>query len=60
MSKYTANITINITEIQAETLSKLRSRKVKIGDFIRKAIQEKLLRDANELMTKIKKEYCPY
>ena len=60
MPKYTANITINITEIQSETLSKLRSRKVKIGDFIRKAIQEKLLRDAEELMPKIKKEYCPY
>ena len=60
MKKYTENLTINITETQFKTLDKLRERNFKIGDFIRKAIQEKINREYKELIEKPKKEHCPF
>jgi hypothetical protein len=60
MKKYSKNITINVSEIQFETLTKLRNRNIKVGDFIRKAISEKIQRDAKELIVKPKKEFCPF
>lgn len=60
MKKYSHNITINVSEIQFETLAKLRNRNIKVGDFIRKAIAEKIQRDAKELIVKPKKEFCPF
>ena len=57
---FTEIITLKITPIQKETLNKLKSRNVKVSDFIRKAISEKIKRDAKELIVKPKKEYCPF
>ena len=59
MLKLSKNITINITEIQWNTLGKLRSRKIKIGQFVRDAIAEKINREASELAIK-QKETCPF
>lgn len=38
---FTEKITLKITPIQKHTLDKLRSRNIKVSDFIRKAIAEK-------------------
>ncbi len=59
MSKLSKNITINITEIQWNTLGKLRARKIKIGQFVRDAIAEKINREASELAIK-PKQICPF
>ena len=50
MKQYTHNITINISEIQHQTLEKIRSKNIKVGDFIRKAIAEKIKRDYKQLI----------
>ena len=42
------------------TLEKLKSRNIKVSDFVRKAISEKIKRDYAELQDKPKKEYCPF
>ena len=60
MEIYTEVITLKITNIQKKTLSKLRSRNIKVSHFIRQAIKEKIERDASELIDKSKKEYCPF
>jgi len=60
MIKYTKVKVLKITDTQFETLEKLRNRKVNVADFIRKAIAEKIQRDAKELIVKPKKEYCPF
>ena len=57
---FTEIITLKITTIQKQTLDKLRDRNIKVSDFIRKAIAEKIKRDAKELIKKPKKEYCPF
>jgi hypothetical protein len=58
MINYPKTLTINISEIQFNTLSKLQSRHIKIGDFIRKAIAEKIKKDCAKV--KPKKEYCSF
>ena len=35
-------------------------RFIKVSDFVRKAISEKIKRDYAELQDKPKKEYCPF
>lgn len=60
MEIYTEVITLKITNIQKKTLSKLRSRNIKVSHFIRQAIKEKIERDASELIDKSKIEYCPF
>ena len=60
MEIYTEVITLKITKIQKKTLSKLRSRNIKVSHFIRQAIKEKIERDASELIDKSKIEYCPF
>lgn len=60
MQKYTGTITLKITPIQKETLAKLKTRKVRVSDFIRMAIAEKIKHDAKELIVKHKKVYCPF
>lgn len=57
---YTEVVVLKITPIQKQTLEKLKVRNVKVSDFIRKAIAEKIKRDAKELEVKPKKEYCPF
>lgn len=58
--KYTKNINVKITEVQFKTLNKLRGRNIKVSNFIREAIAEKITREAFGLKEKPKKEYCPF
>jgi len=58
--KYTKTLNIKITKVQSETLLKLKSRNIKVSNFVREAIKEKLQREAEELKLKPKKEYCPF
>jgi len=46
--------------MQLNTLQKMKSLNVDVGNFIRIAIQEKIKRDYKELILKPKKEYCPF
>ena len=57
---YTEVFTLKISSTQKITLEKLKSRKIKVSDFVRKAIAEKIQRDYAELQEKPKKEYCPF
>lgn len=46
---------------QKETLAKLKTKyKVRVDWFIREAIKEKIERDYNFLVEKIKKKNCPF
>jgi len=60
MKSYTKNITINVSEVQYQTLEKIRLNNVKVGNFIREAIQEKIKREYQELILKPKKSECPF
>ena len=57
---YTEVFTLKISSTQKRTLEKLKSRNIKVSDFVRKAIAEKIQRDYAELQEKPKKEYCPF
>ena len=57
---YTEVITLKISKTQKQTLDKLRVRNVKVSNFIRQAIKEKIQRDASELVDKSNYEYCPF
>lgn len=57
---YTEVMVFKISKTQKETLNKLKDRNIKVSQFIRTAIKEKITRDANSLKPKNKKEYCPY
>ena len=57
---YTEVFTLKITSTQKRTLEKLKSRNIKVSDFVRKAIAGKIQRDYSELQDKPKKEYCPF
>ena len=57
---YTEVFTLKISKVQKQTLEKLKSRNIKVSDFVRKAIAEKIQRDYSELQDKPKKEYCPF
>jgi hypothetical protein len=59
MKKYTKTKVIRITDLQHNTLQKMKILNVDVGNFIRKAIQEKLERDKHEIL-KPKAEYCPF
>ena len=60
MKSYTKNITINVSEIQFNTLEKIRLNNVKVGNFIREAIAEKIKLEYKELILKPKKSDCPF
>jgi post-segregation antitoxin (ccd killing protein) len=60
MELYTEVITLKISKVQKDTLSKLRNRNIKVSDFIRKAIAEKIKKDAKELIEKKNKVFCPF
>ena len=57
---YTEVFTLKISSTQKRTLEKLKSRNIKVSDFVRKAIAEKIKRDYAEFQEKPKKEYCPF
>jgi hypothetical protein len=57
--KYTKSKVIKLTEVQYNTLKKLDNYNVRVCDFVRDAIAEKLEREKHEIL-KPKKEYCPF
>ena len=57
---YTEVFTLKISSTQKRTLKKLKSRNIKVSDFVRKVISEKIKRDYAELQDKPKKEYCTF
>ena len=60
MKKYTKTKVIRISEMQLNTLQKMKSYNVDVGEFIRNAIKEKIKREYSDLLPKPKKEYCPF
>ena len=60
MKKYTKIKVLRISEVQHETLLKMKSYNVDVSRFIRNAIKEKIQREYSELIPKPKKEYCPF
>jgi len=60
MKSHTKNITINVSEIQYKTLEKIRANNIKVGNFIREAIAEKIKREYQQLILKPKKSECPF
>ena len=60
MLRYTEKVTIKISKTQKQTLDKLRTRNIKVAQFIRDAIKEKINREAEELKPKPKKIKCPF
>ena len=60
MIKYTKVKVIRISEVQQNTLLKMKSYNVDVGNFIRIAIAEKIQREYSELIPKEKKEYTPW
>jgi len=60
MKTYVNTITVKVSDIQYKTLNKLRSRNIKVSNFIREAIAEKINKEAEELKPKPKKEYYPF
>ena len=57
---YTEVFTLKVSQVQKNTLEKLKARNIKVSSFVRKAIAEKIERDYKELQPKPKKEYCPF
>lgn len=60
MQIYTEQISLKISATQKQTLQKLEKRNIKVSQFIRDAIKEKLQRDCKELIVKPKKIICPF
>ena len=60
MEQYTEVTTIKLSKIQKQTLGKLKERNIRVSQFIRDAISEKLKRDASELIVKTKRDVCPF
>ena len=57
---YTEVFTLKISSTQKRTLEKLKSRNIKVSDFVRKAIAEKINREYENLKEKPKDEFCPF
>ena len=57
---YTEVFTLKISSTQKRTLEKLKSRNIKVSDFVRKAIAEKINSDYENLKEKPKDEFCPF
>lgn len=60
MKNYTKTKVIRISEIQLQTLQKLKSYNVDVGNFIRSAIKEKIKREYSDLLPKPKKTFIPF
>ena len=59
--KYTKTLQTPVTDIQWQTLQVLKSRNIKVPQFIREAIKEKINREAAELRVKPEEqEKCPF
>jgi hypothetical protein len=60
MRKYTKVKVLRISEQQHNTLVKMKSLNVDVGNFIRKAIAEKIEREKSYLLPKKELVYCPF
>lgn len=60
MKNYPKSKVIRISETQLITLQKMKSYNIDVGEFIRKAIAEKIKREYSDLIPKTKKEHCPF
>lgn len=60
MQQFTEIPTVKISQTQAQTLQKLRQSNIRVGDFVRAAIAEKISRDYDKLQVKPQKQYCPF
>lgn len=60
METYKYPKTTKYSKTQFETLKKLESYNIKVCQFIRDAVKEKIKREYNDLLPKPKKEYCPF
>lgn len=60
MQKYNKTKVIRISETQLNTLQKMKSLNVDVGNFIREAIAEKIKQEYQILISKPKKSECPF
>lgn len=60
MQIYTEIYNIRLSKLQKQTLDKLAERKIKVPQFIREAIKEKLQREYKDLIVKPKKIEVPF
>ena len=58
--KYTKSKVVKITEQQYNTLKKLESYNVRVCDFIREAISEKIQKEGLEIKERAKKQDVPF
>jgi len=58
--KYTKSKVVKLTEIQYQTLKKLEKYNVRVCDFIRDAISEKLQKEKIEIIKPKNKNICPF
>jgi len=58
--KYTKSKVIKLTEVQYDTLKKLEKYNIRVCDFIRDAISEKLDREKVEIVKPKVKNECPF
>ena len=57
---YTHSKAVKLTEVQYQTLKKLEKYNVRVCDFIREAISEKLQREKIEIVKVKEKNKCPF
>ena len=57
---YTHSKVVKLTEVQYKTLKKLEGYNVRVCDFIRQAIDEKLQREKIEIVKPKIKNDCPF
>lgn len=58
--KYTKSKVVKLTEVQYQTLKKLEKYNVRVCDFIRDSISEKLQREKIEILKPKEKNICPF
>lgn len=58
--KYTKSKVVKLTEVQYQTLKKLENYNIRVCDFIRDAIYEKLQRDKVKIVKPKQKDICPF
>jgi anaerobic ribonucleoside-triphosphate reductase len=58
--KYTEVYVLKISKTEKQTIEKLKINKIKISQFVRDAIAEKINRELKELNVKPKTTDCPF
>lgn len=60
MEIYNCPKTTKYSKTQFDTLKKLESYNIKVCQFIRDAVKEKIKREYSDLLPKKPKQYCPF